>query len=395
MRLNPEIQKIWSKFRRNKPALLGLVVILLALFLAIFGYLFSPDNSTDANTQIPELALQPPGFEAELLPLKLNRPVEKVGLFRFLYAGQPTGVRLIPVQPGTVRIQGDSVFYQKFGDRNKLSKTHLLQVFYSVQDSVQVLENEYVFKTEGVENRVSKDELNRKAATLQLSQNRVFLLGTDKYGRCMFSRLLLGFRVSLVIGLVAVLISLSIGLALGLIGGYFGGRSDDLIMLLVNTVWSIPTLLLVFAVVLALGRGVGTIFLAVGLTMWVDVARLVRGQTLALKALPFVEAARSMGIGHTRILLKHILPNLLGPVLVMAASNFSTAILVESGLSYLGFGVQAPAPSWGSMLNENYGYAISGKPLLALAPAMTIALMVLAFNLLGNGLRDAIDVKIK
>jgi len=160
-------------------------------------------------------------------------------------------------------------------------------------------------------------------------------------------------------------------------------------------VWSVPTLLLVFAVVLALGRGISVIFLAVGLTMWVDVARIVRGQTIAIRAQPFVEAARSMGMSHARIILYHILPNLVGPVMVVAAGNFATSILVESGLSYLGFGVQPPTPSWGGMLSENYGYAIGGKPLLALAPALAIAIAVLAFNLLGNGLRDALDVKIR
>ena len=194
-------------------------------------------------------------------------------------------------------------------------------------------------------------------------------------------------------GGIAVLISLTIGLLVGALGGYFGGRIDDAVMLLVNTIWSIPTLLLVFAIVLALGRGIGIIFLAVGLTMWVDVARVVRGQVLALRDLPFVESAQGMGFSAGRIIFRHILPNLMGPVLVVAAGNFATAVLVESGLSYLGFGVQPPAPSWGTMLNENYGYALGGKPLLAIAPALAIAAMVLAFNLVGNGLRDALDVR--
>jgi peptide/nickel transport system permease protein len=166
-------------------------------------------------------------------------------------------------------------------------------------------------------------------------------------------------------------------------------------MLLINTVWSIPTILLVFAIVLALGRGIGVIFLAVGLTMWVDVARIVRGQVLSLKEMLFIEATRSMGFSTARTIWRHILPNVLGPVMVVAASNFATAILVESGLSYLGFGIQPPAPSWGTMLNENYGYAIGGKPFLAVVPAIAILLMVLAFNLVGNGFRDALDVKTK
>jgi len=208
----------------------------------------------------------------------------------------------------------------------------------------------------------------------------------------MISRLILGVRISLLVGLIAVLIALSIGISLGAMAGYFGGRLDDFILLLINTIWSIPTLLLVFAIVLALGRGIGIIFLAVGLTMWVDVARIVRGQVLALKEIQFVEAAQSMGFQSGRIIFKHILPNVLGPVMVIAASTFATAILIEAGLSYLGFGIQPPTPSWGTMLNENYGYAISGKPFLALIPAFAIMLLVLAFNLVGNGLRDAMDV---
>jgi peptide/nickel transport system permease protein len=222
---------------------------------------------------------------------------------------------------------------------------------------------------------------------------KVFHLGTDKYGRDILSRLLLGFRVSLTVGAIAVVISLALGLLLGALSGWFGGRVDDAVMLLINTAWSIPTLLLVFAIVLALGRGIGIIFLAVGLTMWVDVARVVRGQVLALKAMPFVEAAHSLGLRWNRVLVRHVLPNLWGPVLVVTAGNFATAILIESGLSYLGFGVQPPAPSWGTMLFENYGYALSGKPLPALAPALAIAFTVLAFNLVGNGLRDALDVR--
>jgi peptide/nickel transport system permease protein len=234
------------------------------------------------------------------------------------------------------------------------------------------------------------------ALTAQIKKENIiqktFYLGSDKYGRSLLSRLILGVRISLLVGLIAVLIALTIGISLGAIAGYFGGRIDDFILLLINTVWSIPTLLLVFAIVLALGRGIGIIFLAVGLTMWVDVARIVRGQVLALKEIQFVEAAQSMGFQSGRIIFKHILPNILGPVMVIAASTFATAILIEAGLSYLGFGIQPPTPSWGTMLNENYGYAISGKPFLALIPAFAIMLLVLAFNLVGNALRDAMDV---
>ena len=387
-------QKTWQRFRRNKPAVAGLLFIGLAVFIAVFGYAIAPDNTPDANTQIAELALQPPGARATLLPVKLNSPAPEVSWFDMLWSGRPATVRLVPIKPGSLQLLGDSLFFETIAAKQRVGSVHLLQVYHAVADSISVRGGAYVFKDiYGATQQVDKDELRQKWENAPLIESRYFAFGVDKYGRCMLSRLLLGFRVSLLVGLIAVAISLSIGLLLGLLGGYFGGKTDDVVTLLVNTVWSIPTLLLVFAIVLALGRGISVIFIAVGLTMWVDVARLVRGQTLTLRALPFVEAAQSMGLGHRRILQKHILPNLIGPVLVVAAGNFATAILVESGLSYLGFGVQAPTPSWGSMLNDNYGYAISGKPLLALVPALAIALTVLAFNLVGNGLRDALDVR--
>lgn len=357
MQAHSEYQKAWQRFRRNRPALAGLWFVAATVMVALFGYVLAPDRSPDANAQIPEIALQPPGFRVPTLHLRTENHTGHTPWYSAMMRGRPLGYKIIPLAHPDVNWVGDSLHFQSFGNAGRWTAVPALLL-----DSPEI-------------------------------QTRHFPLGTDKYGRCNLSRLILGFRVSLTVGLIAVAISLSIGLFIGAVGGYFGGRIDDGVMLLVNTVWSIPTLLLVFAVVLALGRGIGIIFLAVGLTMWVDVARVVRGQVLAIKQLAFVEAAQSMGLGHGRILFRHILPNLLGPVMVVAAGNFATAILVESGLSYLGFGVQPPTPSWGTMLNENYGYALSGKPLLALAPALAIACTVLAFNLVGNGLRDALDVK--
>lgn len=394
MESQSEYQKTWQRFRRNRPALLGLWFVAAAVFVALFGYALAPDNSPDANAQIPEIALQAPGFRVDVLPIKLTRSESESGWLSLLLNGKTLDHKPIPIAISNWKVEGDSVCFQYFGKQARLGKTHLTQLFYPVQDSVVKIGGEYVFQhSSGQTTHVSRDFLLKKVSEGAVTQTRIFPLGTDKYGRCILSRLILGFRVSLLVGLIAVAISLSLGLMIGSAGGYFGGRVDDVVMLVVNTVWSIPTLLLVFAVVLALGRGIGIIFLAVGLTMWVDVARVVRGQVLAIKQLAFVEAAKSMGLGSGRILLRHILPNLLGPVMVVAAGNFATAILVESGLSYLGFGVQPPAPSWGTMLNENYGYALGGKPLLALAPALAIAFTVLAFNLVGNGLRDALDVR--
>jgi peptide/nickel transport system permease protein len=195
------------------------------------------------------------------------------------------------------------------------------------------------------------------------------------------------------VGLIAVLISLTIGISLGAMAGYFRGWIDELIMWLINVLWSIPTLLLVFAITLLLGKGFWQVFMAVGLSMWVNVARLVRGQVMAVRELEYIEATRVLGFGHTRTIIKHILPNIMGPVLVIAASNFASAIVLEAGLSFLGVGVQPPQPSWGLMIKENYNFIITNNPALALAPGIAIMLLVLSFNLLGNGLRDAFAVK--
>ena len=148
-----------------------------------------------------------------------------------------------------------------------------------------------------------------------------------------------------------------------------------------------------FAITLALGKGYWQVFIAVGLTLWVNVARLVRGQVLSIRELNYIEATKAMGFSNARTIIRHILPNIMGPVLVIAASNFASAIVIEAGLSFLGLGVQPPQPSWGLMIKENYNFIITNNPMLAIAPGIAIMLLVLAFNLLGNGLRDVLDVR--
>ncbi len=337
----------------RKPSILICISFLLVLIVtSILAYLIIPDKSKNANTQYLEIALKEPGFTSQFLTLSTKSNSTKFGQ-RLFYGDQSIDEK-IPFK--SYRLDGDDV----------VITTHF---------------NQEKFISGGItsfEKNVS---------------NKSFVLGTDKFGRDILSRLILGIRVSLFVGLMSVLISLLIGITVGSLGGFFGGTIDKFVMYVINIAWSIPTLLLVFAIVIAFGRGIWIIFLAVGLTLWVDVARLVRGQVLQVKESEFIEATRSLSFSPYRVIKAHILPNIIGPILVIAASNFAISILIEAGLSYLGFGIQPPAPSVGNMLNENYGYAISGKPFLALIPALTIMLLVLAFNLIGSGLRDILDVK--
>jgi peptide/nickel transport system permease protein len=259
------------------------------------------------------------------------------------------------------------------------------------QEEIDAENDTIVFKTLSGESKAFHLKQMQELAEKKHIVRKRFWLGTDRFGRDMLSQLIIGTRVSLSVGFIAVFISLIIGITLGGLAGYFRGRVDDLIMWVINVIWSIPTLLLVIAITFAIGKGFWQVFVAVGLTMWVEVARVARGQVLSLREKEFVEAARALGLNSYRIISRHILPNIMGPIIVISAANFASAILIEAGLSFLGIGVQPPMPSWGTMIREHYGYIILDKGYLAFLPGLLIMFMVLAFMLTGNGLRDALD----
>ncbi|HMH20479.1 MAG TPA: ABC transporter permease [Puia sp.] len=364
--MNHSDRNIWKRLRRKKSALFGLIIIGLSILVAVFAYFIAPDYSPDANRMIVEIGGSKPGFTQKFLRLnKEERPAPASFLHQLVY-GSEDRYQYIPINSFIVK--RDSMIVQKYVDEG-------------IEERVG-----YPMRLVQINSSGGADPYNMATLT--------FWLGTDKYGRDILSRLLVGVRVSLAVGLITVLISLSIGVLLGALAGYFRGRVDEIIMWLINVIWSIPTLLLVFAITLMLGKGFWQVFIAIGLTLWVNVARIIRGQVLGVREKEYVEAARALGYSHTRILFRHILPNTMGPVLVVAASNFASAIVIEAGLSFLGVGVQPPQPSWGLMIKENYNFIITHNPMLALAPGLAIMLLVLAFNLLGNGLRDALNVRV-
>ncbi len=336
----------------------GLFVICLAVFAGIFAYYLGNDSTPNADREILEIMAARPGFTQTFLRVKKEKEIPSTGFFTRLLFGAEDKYVYVPIN--SYKVSADSVYVEKFIDEG--------------------LQEKRVY---------SKENL----APENYIETKTFWLGTDTFGRDILSRLLVGVRVSLAVGLITVLISLSIGIILGASAGYYGGKTDNVIMWFINVIWSMPTLLLVFGITLTLGKGFWQIFIAVGLTMWVGVARVVRGQVLALRELEYIQAAKALGLKNMRIIIRHILPNVLGPVIVIAAANFASAIIIEAGLSFLGVGIQPPTPSWGLMLKENYNFIITHRPALALAPGIAIMILVLAFNLLGNGLRDALDVR--
>ncbi len=374
----------------------GLGWIVFAAMLAATGYLFIPDNSPNANHQQLEMAAHNPGTRQEILHVARNETYTPPSILGTLLRGKPNPNTTIPIQ--AYWFAEDTLYYETYPGQPGypgLEGYYLLpDVLYHLDTGVPVqrtADDTLSFVDAwGNSHQKSIERMQEKVEDKQIDEQR-FLLGTDRFGRDLLSQLVIGTRVSLSVGFIAVFISLLIGISLGSLAGYFTGRTDQLIVWLINVVWSVPTLLLAIAITFALGKGFWQVFVAVGLTMWVEVARVVRGQVISAREKEFVESARALGLGSMRIIRRHILPVIMGPVIVISAANFASAILIEAGLSFLGIGVQPPVPSWGTMIREHYGYIILDKGYLAFLPGLAIMLMVLAFMLLGNGLREALD----
>lgn len=328
--------------KERPAATLAVMFLVTLLLISLFGRFFITDNTPDANRQITELPLVKAGYHCDIVVISNKNGNDQ----------------WIPIR-----------------DHHKRNSA---------------IEIERIINLGG--ETVSQSIPIEKVVEVR---HQTFWLGTDELGRDILSRLLVGIKISLFIGFFSVLVSCIVGVKIGLLAGYFGGWVDMFLTIMINSLWSIPTILLVFALVLAIGRGVENIILAIGLTMWIDIARLIRGLTKTVREKDYILATRALSFPRVRIILNHIFPNMIDPLIVLATANFATAILVEAGISYLGFGIQPPSPSVGILLSENYAYILGGHYLKALAPAVVIVLMVLSLNLIGTALRDTLSVEMK
>jgi peptide/nickel transport system permease protein len=350
-----------QKFKKNFWGVFSFYFIIFVGLISVFAYVFAPDNSQHANQMHLSIHSKAPGFEVTMLTLPSKIKNEQ-SVFSKLFFGVKNTDTEVPIS--NYKVEANTLHYTEY-----------------TADGLK-----------GVEKAIQLSNFPNANTEAHIKQ-KSFVFGTDKYGRDLLSRVLVGARISFFIGFVAVFISLCIGVLMGSLAGYFGGKVDTVIMWIINVTWSIPTLLLVIAITLALGKGFWQVFIAVGLTMWVEVARVVRGQIISTKQMQYVTAAKALGYTDYRIITKHILPNIMAPVIVISAANFAAAILIESGLSFLGIGAQPPMASWGAMIKDHYNYIILGKPYLAMIPGLCIMSLVMAFMLIGNALRDALDVK--
>ncbi|MFV0200445.1 ABC transporter permease [Empedobacter falsenii] len=360
-------QIVFNKLRKNTLGVLSFGVIVLAAIISIFAYIFATDKTENANRQDLTIAYAPIGYEQKTIEIPLPNYTGETSFTDYIF-GKEIDSEQISIS--SYKINGQNITYVPYLGNGLSGEPITIDASNWTKHNIKTkdIEKQYIY-------------------------TKTYLLGTDSYGRDFYSRLIIGTRISFLIGFIAVFISLLVGVSLGAIAGYYKGTVDNMIMWLINVVWSIPTLLLVIAITLAIGKGFWQIFIAVGLTMWVEVARVVRGQFLSYREKEFVEAAKALGFSDARIIFNQILPNGVAPIIVISAANFASAILVESGLSFLGIGAQPPTPSWGNIIKEHYNHIILGKQHLAILPGLAIMLLVLGFNIFGNVLRDIMDIK--
>lgn len=363
----------WRRLKKNKLAMIGLVIIVLMTLFAIFGPLFSPYSYSD---QIVGYANIPPRIEI----MKAGDEYFYFNSTQYnLYTSTANG-RLTAKLKEDSRDLINNKFYFTYGD-----ELVTLDYSYKVRADLQDEGIEYSIIFRGIEYKVPEGMVS----------NKLFPWGSDEFGRDVLTRVMYGARISLFIALVAALVNLIIGVIYGSISGLEGGAVDDIMMRILDVINSIPLLLYVILIMVILDdNSMFTVILTLGLVYWVGMARLVRGQVLGLKNQEFVLAARALGVSKFKIILKHLIPNALGPIIVSITMMIPSAIFTEAFLSFIGLGASAPQSSWGTLANAAVAVFRSSFYQLVF-PATAIAVTILAFNFFGDGLRSALDPKLR
>lgn len=355
-------QDAWIRLRRNRAAVASAIVLIILSLVGIFGPMVSPHPYEKIYPQFVRVA---PSLEAypradTIIP----------GLEREMARAR--------IQGGEPELAGSKLTVDVTSSAGRELDERLLRYF----------ERSDLFSNPKIE--LAADKLSGKLS-LNVTRN-YFFFGTDNLGRDMMTRIFIGVRISLAIGLLASVMALVLGVSYGAISGYLGGRADNIMMRIVDILYSLPFIFFVILMLTFFGRSIIIIFIAIGATEWLDMARIVRGQTLSLKRQEFVQAAEALGATRRGIITRHIIPNALGPVIVFVTLLIPKAILLESLLSFLGLGVQAPMTSLGVLISEGAANLRGGSWLL-IFPAVTLTFILFALNFLGDGLRDSLDPK--
>lgn len=356
-------QNVWRRFKKNKLSVVSLAFIVFLVLIAIFGPRLTKLSDSDQNRDYIHI---PP--QIDLYSVDSNTYIYLSPSMQLFIASR-NGRLLGPAESLEDDIFTKQRVYQINGQR--------IIVNYRQKPPKVLYENE------------SEVPLFRKKVW-----NKSFWFGTDAVGRDLFVRIIYGARVTIIIGFIASLMNLTVGVLYGGISGYLGGVADNIMMRIVDILRSIPRLLYVILLMVVFGSGLLTVVIVIGLVDWLGMARIVRGQVLSIKNREYVLAAKALGAKPKRILLRHLIPNAMGPIIIETAMNIPAAIFTEAFLSFVGLGVSAPQASWGTLANN----ALSGFmsfPYEMFFPAIAISLTVLAFNFLGDGLRDAIDPRFK
>lgn len=365
-------EDVWRRLKHNKLSIIGLVIIVFMILLAVGGPVISKFSYSDQDLK---MASVPPSVQLTEVDGHYYYIHKEYRLIEFTKNGTVVG--------GFDAKEDNKIL--KFRTYEVNGHTFKIDYQMAAKAKKDTTISPYTFSVDG---QAVKDAPTKKVF------NKTYWFGTDTLGRDIFIRNVYGARISLMIALIATLVQFFIGVIYGGISGYLGGAVDNLMMRIVDLINTIPLLLYVILLMVVMGAGLGTIMVALGSVYWVLMARLVRGQVLSIKENEFVLAARTLGASPWRIMVKHLIPNAMGPIIVSLAMMVPSAIFTESFLSFVGLGVSAPQASWGTLANDAMG-GLRTYPYQLFIPSFFISLTVLSFNFVGDGLRDALDPRLR